>query len=223
MTVAYRKVGAWTAAFGLLLASACASPDLDQLKRFQEARSTEQRLAAAHESVQCSAASEACARLYMEQGAICLSLAPSGEASQRAALRDCALRDFRQARSLMPSSMPAPDRLRSDVGLASALQLQRDGTGGAASRTANDELLGVAESLGKAPGGGAHAAYFAADAELFRVLSGEVPAPGQCAALQAAASRLSGIATSDAALAERLAQLRRLLEDARRSPARRCP
>lgn len=218
-----RARGVACLAVSVWLAAGCATPDLDQLKRLQEARSVEQRQAAARESIHCNTESATCARLHLEQAGICLSLATSGDAAQRATMRDCALRGFRQAGSLAPANAATADRLNAQVGLSSTLQLQRDASAAAAARAANDELFGAGAALAKMPGGAAHGAYFTADAELFRVLSGEVAQDRQCVALQAASARTADVATSDAALSERLVRIRRLIDDARRSPARNCP
>src|SRR6185312_6970854 len=73
------------------------SADLTQLQSFQTAN--DRTVATA--TIACDSADPVCVRLNLQQGAACERLTEAQSAAERAAMRACALRAFRQARALL--------------------------------------------------------------------------------------------------------------------------
>jgi hypothetical protein len=196
--------------------------DVQQLERMQQAKTTDALAQVSRESIACDAVDRTCARLHMEKAAACLALAEASSAAERARVRECAATDFAAARKLMPSDVPANERLQATIGLASALRLRREGASLDSRRALNTELIQTADALRGLPGGAAYGAFFSADVELNRVLNGETPPEQQCAALGKAAAGLAASSGAPPDVASRIEALGRNIADAQRSPARRC-
>ncbi len=184
------------------------SADLTQLQGFQTANDR----AVATAVIACDAADPVCVRLQLQQGAACERLSEAQSAAERAAMRACALRAFRQARALLPTNASDADRLAATRGLANALKIARDNEMNAATRQQDEaELDQLLPALAALPGGAPYAGYYRADAALNRVLTKEVDGSGACDALRAAQADLPG-APLPADLAPRVPALRGLIE-----------
>jgi hypothetical protein len=170
----------------LLLTTACQQGAQDANRLNQIQRTHDPRIAA-QTPVTCTDVSAVCARLYQEQGGACLDLTESADSATRAAMRSCAVNDFRQA---IAHSPPTSDQLLATRGLAEAVRISRDN---AASPAADiTELDTLALQLQTMPGGAAYSAYYTANNDLFRVLTKKVPANQTCATLKNAQVRLPG-------------------------------
>lgn len=170
----------------LLLFSACqqGAQDANRLNQIQQTRDPR---VVAQTPVTCTDVSTVCARLYEEHGGACLDLTESADSAVRAAMRSCAVNDFRQSIAHTP---PAGDQLLATRGLAEAVRISRDN---AANPTADiTELDTLASQLQTMPGGAPYGAYYTANNDLFRVLTKKVPAAQACATLKDAQARLPG-------------------------------
>jgi hypothetical protein len=184
------------------------SADLTQLQSFQAAN--DRTVATA--TIACDAADPVCVRLNLQQGAACERLSEAQSATERAAMRACALRAFRQARALLPSKASDADRLAATRGLANALKIARDNEMNATTRQQDEaELDQLLPALAALPGGAPYAGYYGADAALNRVLSKEIDGAGACGALRSAQANLPG-APLPADLAQRVPALRGMVE-----------
>ena len=146
---------------------------------------------AAQIPVTCTDIGEVCARAYAEHAAACLDLVEATDPGTRAAMRTCAQQDFRQS---LAHSPPGVDRLVATRGLAEATRIARDNSTDYASNAR--ELDGLSGQLGAMPGGAAYAAYYAADNDLGRVLTRNVPPAQACATLKDAQAKLSTAAAA---------------------------
>ncbi|MDT7951081.1 MAG: hypothetical protein RQ966_06200 [Acetobacteraceae bacterium] len=190
---------ALAASFALLLLTAC--PGRQDAQTLEQVEGTRDPRVVAQHPVACTEVSAVCGRLYEEHAAACLDLVESAAAATRAAMRQCALQDFRAALAHLP---PNADRLVATRGLADATRIARDNEDYPANARALD---GVAGQLRTMPGGAAYGAYYAADNSLSRVLTRQVPAAQACATLKDAAAGLpAGEAPAD--LGPRLGTLR---------------
>jgi hypothetical protein len=184
------------------------SADLTQLQSFQTA--SDRTVATA--TIACDTADPVCARLQMQQGAACERLSEAQSATERAAMRACALRAFRQARALLPANASAADQLAATRGLANALKIARDNEMDATARRQDEaELDQLLPALAAVPGGAPYAGYYRADAALNRVLTKEVDGAATCGTLSAARADLPG-APLPADLAQRVPALRGMVE-----------
>ncbi len=199
---------------GALLAG-CGHPtsaDLAQLQSFQTADDR----TVANATIACNAADPVCARLQMQQGAACERLSEAQSAAERAAMRACALRAFRQARALLPANASDADRLAATRGLANALKIARDNELDATARQRDEaELDQLPPALAALPGGAPYAGYYRADAALNRVLTKEIDGAAACDELRSARAGLPG-APLPADLAQRVPPLRGLIESTMR-------
>jgi hypothetical protein len=199
---------------GALLAG-CGHPtsaDLTQLQGFQTAN--DRTVATA--TIACDAADPVCVRLNLQQGAACERLTEAQSATERATMRACALRAFRQARALLPANASDADRLAATRGLANALKIARDNEMNAATRQQYEaELDQLLPALAALPGGAPYAGYYRADAALNRVLAKEIDGAAACAALRSAQADLPG-APLPADLAQRVPTLRGLVDSTTR-------
>lgn len=188
----------------LLLLAACqqGADDARQLNQIQQTRDPK---VVVQTPVTCSSVSEVCARLYEEHGGACLELTESADFATRAAMRKCAVNDFRQA---IAHSPPASDKLVATRGLAEAVRISRDNAANPASDIA--ELGTLASQLANMPAGAPYGAYYAANNQLFQVLNGGIPANQACTTLKDAEAQLPrGNIPQD--LNQRIADLQRNL------------
>jgi hypothetical protein len=197
------------AAAALLMLAGCQTGKQDATV-LEQLQATPDTRAAVRIPVTCTAVSEVCARAYAEHAAACLNLVEAADPSTRAAMRSCAQQDFRQS---VAHSPPGTDRLVATRGLAEATRIARDNSDYTANARELDEL---SSQLGAMPGGAAYAAYYAADADLSRVLTRNVPPAQACATLKGAEAKLPAAdAASD--LARNLATLRSNLTTAKQN------
>ena len=184
------------------------SADLTQLQSFQTANDRTVATAA----IACDSADPVCVRLNLQQGAACERLSEAQSAAERAAMRACALRAFRQARALLPANASDADRLAATRGLANALKIARDNEMNATTRQQYEaELDQLLPALAAVPGGAPSAGYYRADAALNRVLAKEIDGAAVCPALRSAQADLPA-APLPADLAQRVPTLRGLIE-----------
>ena len=129
-------------------------------------------------------------------------------------MRSCAVNDFRAAIAHLP---PTADKLTATRGLAEALRIDRDNDADPAVRAKDTTELGaLASQLQGMPGGASYGGYYAANNDLNRVLTRNVPASAACGTLKnAQASLPTGNVPGD--LEPRLADLRQNLGDAMRN------
>ena len=165
------------AGLALLLVSAC-QPGKQDAQILDEVQRTRDPRIVAQQTVTCTDVSAVCGRLYEEHAAACLDLVESAGAATRAAMRRCALQDFRAALAHLP---PGADQLRATRGLAETTRIARDNEDYAANARALD---GLAAQLQAMPGGAPYGAYYAADNSLSRVLTRQTPAAQACATLR---------------------------------------
>src|SRR3954447_19016823 len=137
-----RVAGSTLMLMAVLLAG-CGHPttgDLEQLKRFESS----QNRAIVAETIACDAADPACVRLWLIQGAACEQMSEQmPSTAERAAMRACAVRDFRQAATLAPRDPANPDRFAATRGLANALKIARDNEADPTARRADSDQLRV--------------------------------------------------------------------------------
>jgi 1,6-anhydro-N-acetylmuramate kinase len=168
----------------LLLLAGCQTgkQDATTLERLQVAPDSR---VAVQIPVTCTDVSEVCARDYAEHAAACLNLVEAADPSTREKMRTCAQQDFRQSLAHSPAGT---DRLVATRGLAEATRIARDNSADYAANAR--ELDGLSGQLGAMPGGTAYAAYYAADNDLSRVLTRNVPPAQACATLKGAEAKL---------------------------------
>jgi hypothetical protein len=206
----------------LVIAVAACQPsraDLDQLARMQQAADPR---ANAAETISCDTRDVVCARLFLLRGAACAQLTEAPDAASRARNRNCALNDARAAVRLLPENAPPEERRRALTGLAEALKISRDNSADAAAAAAlNEEISTTAAALRNVAGGAPYAAYFAADANVFRAQRSGMAEPEACRTLAAARGSLPA-AGAPADLARRVTLLGTAIDAAMRPPARSC-
>lgn len=175
----------WFHAVSILLLLAACQQGAEDAKQLNQIQQTRDPRVVVQTPVTCSSVSEVCARVYEEHGGACLELTESADFATRAAMRKCAVNDFRQAIAHLP---PAGDKLVATRGLAEAVRISRDNAANPTGDIA--ELDTLASQLAGMPAGAPYGAYYAANNQLFQVLNGTIPANQACATLKDAEARL---------------------------------
>lgn len=184
----------------ILLLAACSAPSREAVELAGALRRDPAAIPAmADRPFDCAVRDRACATLWLARGAACA----------RRGGGDCAIAAFRQAHALTPEDAPPAERAEPLIRLADALERSRDRAMGEGRRGANAAILDAVAPLPAIPGGAGPAAHFRAGVGLNRVLAGDVPPPGRCAALAAVAADLA--AADGPILADRIAQRRAAL------------
>jgi len=206
----------------LLVVGACVQPSRETVQLAAELRRAPegaQAMAMADRPVDCAIRDRACVTLWMVRGAACARLA---ETSQEARRRNCAVEAFGRAAELTPADAPATERAEPAIRLAEALERRRDRAMGEARRADNAAILAAVAPLGGPTAG--YAAHYAAGVGINRVVAGDVPAAGRCAALAEAAATLAGAAGAPGLppIEDRIAQRRASLQAARAAQQPEC-
>lgn len=207
---------------GLLVLGACAQPSRDDVElaaALRRAPEGPQALAMADRPIGCTVVDRACATQWLVRGAACARLAETSQDTRR---RDCAVEAFRRAGELTPADAPATERAEPAIRLAEALERRRDRAVGEARRADNAAILAAVGLLQGVTAG--YAAHYAAGVGINRVVAGDVPPAGRCAALAEAAATLAGAAGVPGLppIEDRIAQRRASLQAARAAQQPEC-
>ena len=126
-----------------------------------------------------------------QHAAACLNLVEAADPSTRAKMRTCAQQDFRES---LAHSPPGTDRLVATRGLAEATRIARDNSADYAANAR--ELTDCRTSSARCRAGRPTQRKYAADTDLSRVLTRNVPPAHACATLKGAEAELPAASTA---------------------------